>query len=150
MDNIKFSSELEIKYLEDIKSLMFFNPEQQKVVSGILASIERYGLPSVKEINGKIRIQIGELPDVQTIYALDKSKEDIPLVGVIVFFRESKEKITILHIAVKDEYTISSSSRKSFLTIRLIEQLKQIATRIKGIKTLTIFYQKDKIGTINL
>jgi hypothetical protein len=69
---------------------------------------------------------------------------------VIVFFRETLDNITILHIAVKEEYTMTCSNGKSYITINLIEQLRKLASKLKGIRTLTIFYHKDTIGKIKV
>ncbi|MDP2363013.1 MAG: hypothetical protein Q8M94_04490, partial [Ignavibacteria bacterium] len=96
---LHYSSFLTEGYLEDLKSLMFFNQNQHKVMPGILESIERYGLPHLNIQNGMIRVTVGKITDVQTIFVLDHTGSTNELIGVIVFFRESRDNITLLHIA---------------------------------------------------
>jgi hypothetical protein len=134
-----------------LENLLFFNTGQRKVVSGIISSIELYGLPYIIVNNeSTLKIIIGKLLDVQTIYAIDDSIEPNPLAGILIYFRESIENIVILHIAVNEKYSLEGSNGNSFLTLHLIEELKKIAIKLKGVKTLTIYYHKDVIGKINV
>ena len=148
MSKIRFSSELSNEFINDLKLLIYFNPEQYKVSKGIETSIELYGLPEIADNNGNLKIELGDLEDVQTLYCM--TEEPVELVGVVIFYRESMDNLTILHIAVKDDYTLSSSKGKSYIMFEMIKELKKLAVAIKGIKTITIMYSRDKFRKIKV
>jgi len=140
---LHFSSYLTEGYLEDLKNLMFFNHNQSKVVPGILESVKRYGLPKLTVQNGIIKIRVGDIVDVQTIFVLNNSSPQKNLVGVIIYFRESTDNLMLLHIAIKEEYSFHSSRKDLYILFKMIEKLKSVASRISGIKTISILYNKD-------
>ncbi|MCX6154596.1 MAG: hypothetical protein NT007_10585 [Candidatus Kapabacteria bacterium] len=145
-----FSSHISDNYLEDLEELMFFNSQQQKVVSGIQASIEKYGKPNLTVSHGLIHINIGDLHETQSIFVFDSSQKGISLAGVVIFYRDSKENITILHIAISDNYTVTGEFKNQYAALNLFEELKTACKKIKGVKTITIFYEKEKIGKVKL
>eukprot|EP01156_Anaeramoeba_ignava_P015967 Anaeramoba_ignava/a617238_6.p1 GENE.a617238_6~~a617238_6.p1 ORF type:complete len:147 (-),score=20.09 a617238_6:128-568(-) len=146
MKSITFTSVLNIKFLEKLKTLLFFNPEQQKIVTGILASIEKYGLPKIEPEGENIVIKVGELTEVQSIYAIDNEE----LVGVMLFFRETAQNITLLHIAVAEEHSLQGNKGNKMIALQLIYKLKEIAAKIKDVKTISIYYQKDVLKKIKI
>ena len=142
----KFVSKIKTMYLEDLESLLYFNKEQRKVISGIESSIEKYGLPQIKIEEENLGITIEKIKEPQVIYILNDMDT---LLGLIIFYRETKENIVILHIAIKEQFTMSSNNKFS-AAIALIEELKNKAKRIKGITTLSIYYKRDTIGKIKV
>ena len=148
--NVILTSSLHQSYEDRLKSLLFFNPAQRKAMSGIETSIEKFGLPRINKSNDKLTVTVGNLPDVQTIFAMIKNNKVVELAGVMIFFRESKNNITLLHIAVSDEYSLSNLKGSYIITMMLVSELKKIAKRIKQIQTITILYKKDKIGKIHI
>lgn len=142
MFNFDFRSEISSEYLDDLRSLLFFNSEQQKVADGIIASIERYGMPKVEEVGGKLKVSVEKVPEIQAIYAYDKGGIRDELVGVMLFFRESIDCISLIHIAVKDNYSITSSEGESLLTLEMLYRLKDIARHLKKVEYLSIYYHK--------
>lgn len=147
---IKFISNPEISYLEDIKSLLFFNQSQRRVASGIVSSIEKYGLPQISIVNDKIVLGVGNLENVQSMFAIHSDIPEKPVAGIVIYFRSDMSNITVLHISVKEEYSFEGVYRDSFVALRLIAELKSIAKRIKGINSLTIYYHKDIAKNIKI
>ena len=135
---IGFSSILESAYLEDLERLLFFNPLQEKALSGIHHSIREYGVPSIYLDGGNLRVKVAGLPDVQTIYALEDSISRPLLVGVMVFSRTDEKTIALLHIAVREEYSRFGKRADAGLVPKFLEQLKQIARRLKGVKAIKL------------
>ena len=150
MKNYFFSSKIKAEYEEELKYLLYFNPQQNKVVSGIEASIEKYGIPRIIKTDIFLNIAVGNLKDVQSIFAFDTARKGLPLIGIMIYYRESENILTLLHIAVKEEYSLNSSSCKYSLTIEMIEELKNIARKLKKINTIIIYYKKDKKGEIKI
>ena len=68
---IFLSSVLQPEYLPDLESLLFYNPLQRRVESGIVKSLENFGMPEVLVEANKVRIQVKELPGLQTLYAFE-------------------------------------------------------------------------------
>ncbi len=142
---IYFKSKINSDYLDELESLMYFNSQQRKVISGIESAIEKYGLPKIKNENEKLKITLEKIENPQTIFAFDNDN----LVGLIIFYRETIDNIVILHIAIAEQYSIIYN--KSFsLAIALIEELKRKAKNIKGVKSISIYYKKDNIGKIRI
>jgi len=146
LSQIVFCSDLSAEHKESLNDLLFFNREQSKFSRGIVASIEKYGLPIIFENNNKLSIALEKIDDVQSIFAinkeLDKSTAYIPdeLIAVMIFFRESIDCIALIHIAVKENYTFLSSKGQSYLATDLLFRLKDIAKHLKNIEYIKIYY----------
>lgn len=142
MSDFDFRSEISSEYIDDLRSLLFFNAEQQKVADGIVASIEKYGLPKIDDDGTKLKVSVEKVPEIQAIYAYRKYENIDELVGVMLFFRESVDCISLVHIAVKENYSISSSKGESMLTLEMLYRLKDIARHLKKVEYLSIYYQR--------
>lgn len=150
MNNILFSSALSSTYGDDLEALIFFNPQQGKVKGGIIRSVERYGSPSITVDRGSLRIHIGEFPDAQALFALVGEGANAELVGVVVYAREYTDGITILHIAVHENYSASGSHADEMLVMRLINEVREIGARIKGVHSLTLSYNQGVITRVSV
>ena len=148
MKKIVIRSSLDSSYINDIRDLLFFNEYQSKYVDGIMRSIHDHGMPVVNCKGNKIEIKVEGLPDVQSLFALENDDEMEKLIGVIIFFRKTIHNIVLLHIAVDKNFT---ANNMQLLTLTLIKELISISKSIKGIKTLTIYYNKvDTSFIINI
>ena len=137
---IGFSSILGSDYLEDLERLLFFNPLQEQALSGIHHSIREYGVPSISLDNGKLRVKVAELPEVQTLYAMEDSQDRPRLIGVMVFSRINDATIALLHIAIREEYSRFGERSDAGLVPKFLDQLRQIARRLKGVKSINLKY----------
>lgn len=148
MRTLHFTSSLDDHYREDLENLMYFNPMQERTEAGIVAAIEQYGVPKVVSKDGRLSIRVGELPEVQTLFALSGQAQNDPLAGILIYIRSSKEVLTVLHIGVKEEYSTFGVYSDSMLTVTFITRLREIARTIKGVRILTIMYGKGNIRRI--
>lgn len=144
--NFFITSEISIDYKNELESLLFFNDEQPKFQQAIVASINQFGLPEIKQSNDKLKVVINNL-DVQTLFAFNE--ENNKLSGVMIFYRDSIENITLIHIAVSREYTVLKTESNYCLTFMLMDKLTEIAKKIKSIKTITIYYN-NKTKKLNV
>jgi hypothetical protein len=142
--NIVFSSVCPEACREDLENLFFFNPRQHKVREGIRDSLSQFGHPRVVESKTGLSVRVGEL-EAQTLFAFDQDREDKAPVGAVVFLRTAPEEVTILHVAVEDEYGLQGSQTGVGLGIALVEQVKVIAARIVGVKRLLFFYRRQVV-----
>jgi hypothetical protein len=135
-----FTSLLTKDYVEDLERLMFFNPGQDAMKDAIIESVERFGMPTIEDIDGHLRINVGKLNDVQTIFALKDEK----LVGILVYYRFSTERLTVIHIAVDEDYSSRGKYSHNMLMMRMLELLRINARRINGIDSIRILYGIDR------
>ena len=142
---IIFSSVLAHEYREELETLMFFNPLQKKALTGINHSIAEYGVPSIVEDKGCLRISVEGLPESQSLYALDHSADTPVLAGVMVYMRTDPENLVLLHIAVREDYSRSGIYADEMLVLRFMTRLRGIARRIKGIRTITLKYNQGLV-----
>lgn len=139
-DGFAFSSVLGSEYLEELERLLFFNPLQERMLHGINHSIRQYGVPSISLLEGKLRVKVEELPDVQTLYALEQFDGKPDLVGVMVFARTDLRTIALLHIAVREEFSRAGIRADAGLVAGFLEQLRLIAKRLKGVQSISLKY----------
>jgi hypothetical protein len=148
MTDFHFSSVLRSQYRDDLETLMFFNPQQSKVKPAIIATIEKYGIPRVVVERELLRIRVEKFAEVQTLFALENIGEYPNLSGVIVYVRTDRETIVVLHLAVKEEYSYSGILANKMLAMRLIIKLRELASRIKGVRSIMVVYGQDVIRRI--
>lgn len=136
-----FSSVLHPRYYSDLEALMFFNPQQGKVRNAVSQLVERYGNPKIVEENGSLRFQIGSPSIAQTLFCFDRQDEG-ELIGAVVYIREPKEHLAIVHLAVKADYSLAGCYRDRQLVLHLIQKVRSVGARIKGVEFLEILYDR--------
>src|ERR1039458_4970067 len=127
---LQFTSVLDLPHREELEELMFQHPQQGRFRDTILDCIERFGVPRVVEQNGRLRIELVGQTEVQTLYAVVAGGFPSELVGVLVYTRNAAHELAILHIAVKNEYTLHGSKADHQVAFALVEELCRIAARI--------------------
>jgi len=141
-----YSSVLAATRYEELAALMFFNRQQQRFQAVIVDAIERYGVPEIVVRDGALRFTVGDLGEVQTLYALDGDAARGRLAGVMLYARIAPEKVVLLHIGVAPEYGADGPHSERLLALRLVEQLKQASRAIKGVRELEIVYGRRVTG----
>jgi hypothetical protein len=143
MREFYFSSKLSRKYYKALEKLLFFNEKQALFIRDIEKNIEEYGVPRIVADGETLRIKTASINDVQNLFAFDREAEDADLIGLIVYFRPTLKKMIVLHIAVDENYTFDGKFSDQTLTIQLIDKVREIALKIKGIELLSISYGRD-------
>ncbi|MDJ0928981.1 MAG: hypothetical protein QNJ73_15195 [Gammaproteobacteria bacterium] len=139
-DQFTYSSILPLSRRDELAELMFFNVQQHKFRDDIMNAIELYGEPQIVESDRTLRFSVGELGDVQTVFALDGDPESGRLVGVMLFARTRPEKLVLLHIGIDPDFSGDGTASRELLVMRLISQLRRIGRSIKGVSELEILY----------
>ena len=142
--NIVFSSRVPSECRAELEELLFFNPRQHLVREGIIHSLAQFGHPRVEESSNGLAIRVGD-HEAQTLFAFDRARKSKAPVGVVVFLRTSVEEIAIVHVAVDDEYALQGSEAGVGLGVTLVEKVKEIASRIVGIKQIAFFYRQEVV-----
>jgi len=148
--NLLITSSLDAAFNSALEQLLYFNPLQQKVLPGIINSIEQFGQPFILQIENKLRISIEGVQDTQTLYALGRVKNVTTLLGLIMYVRVDEENIVILHIGITEDYSAHGHNNNHLLLIRLISELRTLAKKIKGVRFLKMLYSKGKITNIKI
>jgi hypothetical protein len=139
--NIVFSSRVPIECRAELEELLFLNPRQHLVRDGILNSLERFGHPKVVETPTGLAVKVGDL-EAQTLFAFDRARAGQSPVGVVVFIRTAREEMSIMHVAVDEDYALHGAEAGVGLGVTLVEKVKEIARRIVGIQRVVFFYRR--------
>jgi hypothetical protein len=148
MSKIVFSSVLDSAYYDDLEKLMFFNPQQEKVRNEVILAVERYGQPKIYQNGDRLRVGVGSFSMVQALFALNGQKPDRKLLGMIAYMRENPDNMAILHIVVGEDYSALGLHANEMLVMQLIDRVREIAAKIKGISCVTLAYKSEKITKI--
>ena len=142
---IYITSLLDKRNLDDLEQLLYFHPQQERFRQNIIACVEKYGSPQIIERDGGLRIQLELLKDVQTLYAIAQNGKTKNLAGAVVYTRLPDGDLEIVHIVVKDEYTMKGKNAKNEVTSMLIEEVCRIARRIHGVHSVRLAYNRGRI-----
>src|SRR6202046_4754691 len=103
--SIGITSKLPVDQRAALEQLLFFNVNQHRVRVGIQQSIETYGVPEIFEQDGGLRIRVGDIDGVQTLYAISDLGRPV---GVAVFVRSAHERFAVLHLGVDPRLGLTS------------------------------------------
>jgi hypothetical protein len=142
--NLNFSSKASKQCRPALEELLFFNPRQSLVREGILNSLDQFGHPRLEEAGDNLSVRVGD-QEAQTLFAYDEDLSTSDPVGVIVFLRTSPTEIAILHVAVHADYALRGRHGNLGLGITLVEKVKEIASRIRGVQRIVFFYRQEVV-----
>jgi len=142
--NLTFSSKAAKQWRPALEDLLFFNPRQFRVREGIINSLQHFGHPRLEETTDGLTVKVGEV-EAQTLFAYKQSGRESAPIGLVVFLRTSPEEIAILHIAVQSAYSLHGNREHLGLGVLLMEKVKEIATRIVGVKRIIFFYRREVV-----
>ena len=135
--SIQITSRLPAAQRPALEELLFFNVNQHRVRLGIQQSIETYGVPELYEQDGTLRIRVGAINSVQTLFAL--TEEGRPI-GVAVFVRADQERLAVLHLGVATNYgwhpTVSTR-----VLLKLMHEIRSTARRTHGVASIELVYK---------
>jgi hypothetical protein len=137
---LHFKAKISPEYREDLDSLFYFNRNQTRYVERINQSIDEYSKPIVVEENGEVALVFQDRSVGQTLHIFDGEHKGASLIGAVMYSRDSKNRITIVHLALHENCkTIYKKEGVNIASLVLDEVLK-ILTKIKGIEKVRIYY----------
>ena len=136
---ITFTSKVAIEHRETLERLLFFNGCQERVASGIVDVIDRFGPPEI-EVDGEwLRVGVSELASgVQSLFAVE-APTGRPL-GVAVYLRADLEHVTVLHVGLSEEYCAGGERESLNLLLRLLKEIRRSSRRVKGVRRVSVAY----------
>jgi len=115
-----------------LEQLLFFNVNQHRVRLGIQQSIETYGVPEIFEIDGHLRVRVGDIEGVQTLFAVAAERP----VGVAVFVRSAHERFAVLHVGLEPSLAVNTR-----VLLMLMHEIRNTARRTRGVDCIELVYK---------
>jgi len=135
---VRYTSRIAAEHRSSLERLLFFNGCQNRVAHGIVDAIDKYGPPEIHADSGWLRVKVAGLPDVQSLFVLD-DVSGAPI-GVAIYTRPDLEHITVLHIGLGEEYCAGGERESLNLLLRLMQEIRRSAKRVKGVRRLSVHY----------
>lgn len=135
---VRYMSRIAAAHRSSLERLLFFNGCQDRVAQGIVDAIEKYGPPEIHEDAGWLRVKVAGLTDVQSLFVVDDATGE-PF-GVAVYTRPDLEHITVLHVGIGEEYCAGGKRESLNLLLRLMQEIRRSAKRVKGVRRLSVHY----------
>lgn len=129
-----------------LEQLLFFNVNQHRVRSGIQQSIETYGVPEIYEHEGALRIRVGDVDGVQTLFAITDTGRPL---GVAVFVRLAHERFVVLHLGVEPRLR-SSLDVNTPVLLKLMHVIRSTARRTRGVDRIEVVYKERHAVRLNV
>ena len=137
--SIGITSKLPVAQRNALEQLLFFNVNQHRVRLGIQQSIETYGVPEIYEHEGGLRVRVGNIAGVQTLFAVSDSGKPL---GVAVFVRSAHERFAVLHLGVEPRLSETPEINTRVL-LKLMHEIRSAARRTRGVERIELVY-KDR------
>jgi hypothetical protein len=128
---------LPVEQRDALEQLLFFNVNQHRVRLGIQQSIETYGVPEIFEQDGGLRVRVGDIAGVQTLFAVSDLGKPL---GVAVFVRSAHERFAVLHLGVEPRLC-DSPEVNSRVLLRLMHEIRSAARRTRGVDRIELVYK---------
>lgn len=135
--SISITSKLASQQRPALEQLLFFNVNQHRVRTGIQQSIDTYGVPEIYEEDGGLRVRVGDIEGVQTLFAV--SEEGKPM-GVAVFVRSAHERFAVLHLGVDSKPALTADLSTRVL-LKLMHEIRSTARRTRGVDRIELVYK---------
>ena len=141
---ITFVSTLSAEHYHQLEVLLFFNGRQHRVRKGIETAIDRYGSPEIVAEGKSLRVKVSGPSDAQCLFAVEREGKMSRPVGVILYVRDSFERITVLHLVVAEAYAVGGPRATYNLLLRLVQAVKRVARCTSGIRHVELVYSQNR------
>ena len=134
---IEITSKLPVEQRTALEQLLFFNVNQHRVRLGIQQSIDTYGVPEIFEHDGGLRVRVGDIAGVQTLFAVSDTGRPL---GVAVFVRSAHERFAVLHLGVEPRLGATRELNTRVL-LKLMHEIRSAARRTRGVDRIELVYK---------
>jgi hypothetical protein len=136
---------LDVDHRAALEHLFFFNVNQERVRPGIQYSVENFGVPEIIEERGSLRIRVGDIDNVKTLFAV--SHFGAP-VGVAVYVCMARERFVVLHLVVEPRLR-SSNEVNTPVLLELMREIRSTARRMPGVERIELGYNHRRAVRLN-
>ena len=144
MSEMVFASSLPVAHHREIEALLFFNRSQDAVRPGIEAAIDRYGTPEIVNDGRCVRVRVSGPAEVQCLFAVERHGPLSRPVGIVLYTRDSFERITIVHLVVAAAYAANGPRAARQLPLKLVQAVRRVARRTSGIRHVELLYSTGR------
>ena len=137
---IVIASALPIAQRSALEHLLFFNVNQHRVRVGIEQSIATYGVPEIYDHEGSLRVRVGDIEGVQTLFAVSASGRPL---GVAVFVRLPHERFVVLHLGVEPRLG-STVDVNTPVLLKLMHGIRGAARGARGVQRIEVVYKEKE------
>jgi hypothetical protein len=141
---ISFVSSLAPEHYHQLEVLLFFNGRQDRVRKGIETAILRYGSPEIVREAGRVRVRVTGPSEAQCLFAVERDGKASRPIGLILYVRDSFERITVLHLVVAEAYAVGGPRAGEKLLLRLVQAVKRVARCTAGIRHVELVYTENR------
>jgi len=134
---IEITSQLKSEQRAALEQLLFFNINQHRVRMGIQESIDTYGVPEIQEQDGILRVRVGNIVGVQSLFALSDTGD---LLGVALFVRSTHERFAVLHLCVETR-RFAAPYLSTRVLLKLMHEIRGAARRTQGVEGIDLVYK---------
>lgn len=149
MADLVFTSILGASHRDDLERLLFFNENQARASDGVTFVVERYGTPRIHVEEDRLRVVLDSSVETQSLFVITRIRGEFRPIGVIVYTREDDELI-VLFVAVDSDYSGRRIRGHGMLLMRMINQIKTIAMRVRGISRVLVYMGRATPTRINI
>jgi hypothetical protein len=142
-DTVAYQSRLVLSQRYALERLLFFNGCQSRVVQGIVDAIDRYGAPEIVRDGDGLRVRVGDLEGVQSLFAIDLASGR--LLGVAVYVRADHEHVTVLHVGIAEECCAGGPREGLMLLLRLMREVRRTSRRLRGVRRVKVLYGAPRL-----
>jgi hypothetical protein len=141
MSKIEFKSHVPAAQKPALEALLFFNACQERVSACIAEAIEKFGAPEIVADRDRLRIHMKDLPDVQSLFAIDETGRPV---GVAVYARQDIEHVTVVHLGITSEFASGGPRAHEQLLLKLLREVRRSTRRVKGVRRLELYYASGR------
>ena len=142
-DAVAYESKLAVFHRHALERLLFFNGCQSRVVQSIVDAIDQYGVPEIVRDGDGLRVRVGDLQGVQSLFAIDFATGR-PL-GVAVYVRADHEHVTVLHVGIAEECCAGGPREGLMLLLRLMREVRRTSRRLRGVRRVKVLYATPRL-----
>jgi hypothetical protein len=134
----ELTARLDCRYRDALEQLLFFNANQPRVYRGAALAVERYGAPRISAENDRLWITLDSGIEAQSLFVVDQSQPESPLIGVIVYTRKD-DVLVVLFMAVREDHAYRKDAPDKPLFRQLLDNVLEIARRVQGVAAIKLF-----------
>lgn len=144
-DAIVITSRLDANHRGALEELLFFNAQQDSLRGRLEEVIERFGVPQVVLRDGQLRVEIDQLPGVQSLFAVNPAGTPV---GCAVFHRASEDRFVVLHLVVEPAYSVHGPQAATNVLLRMLGAIRAAARRTRGVTGVELLYQGGRLRVL--
>jgi hypothetical protein len=91
-----------------------------------------------------LRVRVAGPSETQCLFAVEREGKASRPIGVILYVRESFERITVLHLVVDEAYAVGGPRADVNLLLRLVQAVKRVARCTSGIRHVELLYSQNR------